>query len=110
MKKTIQKLGLVGLLGLALAGCKEPREYIVEKPEIDNGPHTLVVKGYVDRKEVKFSKLYNWDFFEVDESTWRDYPSAGRTEPYAVVKEDSFGTHVTLHTPKKDNGLKWMKY
>ena len=97
--KTLRTLGLAGLIALS-SGCKEPKEFVLEEPSLRDMGGSAYVDGYVDRKytNIVVAPLYNLTFDSF--STWRNYPSAGRTKPYAEVKEDFLGiSHVKLCKP-----------
>jgi hypothetical protein len=97
MKNIIRTLGLAGLLALS-SGCKDSREYAIDEPSVDNNGKTVLISGYTDGKQVSFYIPTN-KYSEERFSTWRNYPSAGKTREYMTVTEGIFGTNAVLHKP-----------
>lgn len=97
MKNIVRTLGLAALLALS-NGCKEQREFVIEEPTVEQIGETVSITGYLNRKQTNFV-VPSKEFTKGAYSTWRDYPSAGRTKPYIEVKDDFFNPDVKLWEP-----------
>ena len=85
MKKMMSTLGLAAIIGIIGVGCQKDtikKEYTISGEQF-NQEVGRIADWYqyatIDHKPIKFA-VYS-------ESTWRDYPSAGKALPRAEIKE-----------------------
>ena len=50
MKNLVRTLSLATLLAIS-NGCKEPREFVIEDPNVKNTGDIVIISGYIDRKQ-----------------------------------------------------------